>query len=121
MLRLDCPHATLAVGQYAVILEVSLGPGKLRHQFLFRRLPQQCWVCVLVRAERKPYLSESDVTAYLSEGLAGLSSFMTEDDLATAGYVSSSSFASALEQYLSDYGGETIYNAISQYINPQAE
>lgn len=68
-----------------------------------------------------PYLSESDVTAYLSEGLAGLSSFMTEDDLATAGYVSSSSFASALEQYLSDYGGETIYNAISQYINPQAE
>ena len=66
-----------------------------------------------------PYLSESDVEAYLSEGLAGLSSFMTEDDLTEAGYVSSSSFAAALAAYLSEYGGETIYNAISQYINPE--
>ena len=66
------------------------------------------------------YLSESDVTAYVSEGLAVLSEFMTEEDLVSAGYVSSSSFAAALAAYLSDYGGETIYNAISQYINPES-
>ena len=45
---------------------------------------------------------------------------MTETDLADGGYVSSSSFAAALAAYLSDYGGETIYNAISQYINPES-
>ncbi len=66
------------------------------------------------------YLSESDVTYYVSEGLAVLSEFMRESDLETAGYVSSSSFAAALAAYLSDYGGETIYNAISQYINPES-
>ena len=31
-----------------------------------------------------------------------------------------SCFAAALAAYLSDYGGETIYNAISQYINPES-
>ena len=67
-----------------------------------------------------PYLSEADISPYLSEGIAGLSNFMTETDLADGGYVSSSSFAAALASYLSDYGGETIYNAISQYINPES-
>lgn len=67
-----------------------------------------------------PYLSESDISPYLSEGLAGLANFMTETDLADGGYVSSSSFAAALAAYLSEYGGETIYDAISQYIHPES-
>ena len=65
------------------------------------------------------YLSESDISAYLSEGLAGLDNLLSATDLVEAGYVSSSSFAAALEAYLSDYGGETIYDAISQYIHPE--
>ena len=65
------------------------------------------------------YLSEADISPYLSEGIAGLADFMTEDDLSEAGYVSSSSFAAALAAYLSEYGGETIYDAISQYIHPE--
>ena len=48
-----------------------------------------------------------------------MSEFMTEEDLAEGGYVSSSSFAAALAAYLSEYGGETIYDAISQYIHPE--
>ena len=67
-----------------------------------------------------PYLSESDISPYLSEGIAGLSNFMTATDLADGGYVSSSSFAAALAAYLSEYGGETIYDAISQYIHPES-
>ena len=63
------------------------------------------------------YLSDADISPYLSEGIAGLSNFMTEDDLSEGGYVSSSSFAAALAAYLSEYGGQTIYDAISQYIN----
>ena len=45
---------------------------------------------------------------------------MSEADLESAGYVSSSSFAAALAAYLSEYGGQTIYDAISQYINPES-
>jgi hypothetical protein len=65
------------------------------------------------------YLSESDISSYLSEGLAGLENLLSETDLEEAGYVSSSSFAAALAAYLSEYGGETIYDAISQYIHPE--
>ena len=65
------------------------------------------------------YLSESDISNYLSEGLAGLDNLLSATDLVDAGYVSSSSFAAALEAYLSDYGGEMIYDAISQYIHPE--
>ena len=64
------------------------------------------------------YLSDSDVSSYLSEGLAGLTNLLSEGDLASGGYVSSSSFAAALEAYLTENGGQTIYDAISQYINP---
>ena len=63
------------------------------------------------------YLSNPDIEPYLSEGLAGLGNLLSAADLDEAGYVSSSSFAAALEAYLSEYGGQTIYDAISQYIN----
>ena len=65
------------------------------------------------------YVSQSDISSYLSEGLAGLGNLLSAADLDEAGYVSSSSFAAALEAYLSDYGGETIYDAISQYIHQE--
>lgn len=64
------------------------------------------------------YLSDSDVSSYLSEGLAGLVNLLSASDLDAGGYVSSSSFAAALEAYLTENGGQTIYDAISQYINP---
>ena len=64
------------------------------------------------------YLSDSDVSSYLSEGLAGLVNLLSASDLDAGGYVSSSSFAAALEAYLSEYGGQTIYDAISQYLSP---
>ena len=60
-----------------------------------------------------------DSAAYLSEGIAGLTNLLSEGDLDAGGYVSSSSFAAALAAYLSEYGGETIYDAISQYIHPE--
>ena len=63
------------------------------------------------------YLSNPDIEPYLSEGLAGLGNLLSAADLDEAGYVSSSSFAAALEAYLTEYGGQTIYDAISQYIN----
>ena len=63
------------------------------------------------------YLSNPDIEPYLSEGLAGLGNLLSAADLDEAGYVSSSSFAAALEAYLTEYGGQTIFDAISQYIN----
>ena len=41
------------------------------------------------------------------------------DYLDVQGHVSDSSFSDALSHYLSEYGGRVIYDAISQYINPQ--
>ena len=66
------------------------------------------------------YMSESDVTAYLSEVLPdALSDYLSSTDIGT--YLSEallgSAFADAMQNYLSEYGGEVIYNAISQYIN----
>ena len=54
------------------------------------------------------YLSEADISPYLSEGLASLSDVLRSSD-----------FASAMSNYLLENGGEAIYSAISQYINPQ--
>ena len=48
------------------------------------------------------YMKRSDLDPYLSE----------------AGAVLNSNFSTAFEDYLSVYGGEEIYNAISQYLNP---
>ena len=64
------------------------------------------------------YLTDSDVSQYLSEGIAGLVNLLSEGDLDSGGYVSSSSFAAAMQAYLSEYGGQTIYDAISQYLSP---
>ena len=65
------------------------------------------------------YVSQSDVSSYLSEGLAGLGNLLSAADLEGGGYVSSSNFAAALGAYLEEYGGETIYDAISQYIHQE--
>ena len=65
------------------------------------------------------YLSNPDIEPYLSEGLAGLGNLLSAADLDEAGYVSSSSFATALEAYLTEYGGQTIFDAISQFINQE--
>ena len=58
-------------------------------------------------------------TSYLSEVLSDyLSASDFEPYLSEAGVVTYEKFPDALECYLSDYGGEVIYNAISQYIHP---
>ena len=85
------------------------------------------------------YLSNSDIESYLSEGISGLALLVKQDELSAymsealddyvsdsylsevlASYVSETAFSQVMEDYLS-VNGETVYNAISQYINPQAQ
>ena len=85
------------------------------------------------------YLSDPDIKSYLSEGISGLALLVKQDELSTymsealddyvsdsylsedlASYVSETAFSQVMEDYLS-VNGETVYNAISQYINPQAQ
>ena len=65
------------------------------------------------------YLSEPDFSDYLSEGLGALSTFVSLDEMneALGSYVSEDSLSTAMENYLAAYA-ETVFNAISQYINP---
>lgn len=55
------------------------------------------------------YITSSALDSYLSENLGPYLSENLE--------ISSSTFAAALSAYISDYGGQTIFDAISQYIN----
>ena len=78
------------------------------------------------------YISSSEIGDYLSEALSDyvsstylsevLNDYLSISDLdpylSEAGVVTYEKFPDALECYLSDYGGEVIYNAISQYIHP---
>ena len=69
--------------------------------------------------ELSSILSSYVDSSYLSEELGG---YVTDEYLSEVlgYYVSEAAFSQAMEDYLS-VNGETVYNAISQYINPQAE
>lgn len=71
------------------------------------------------------YLSDA-ISDFVSESCLSdaISDFMRRSDmdsyLSEAGCVTDNNFGSALGTYLSEYGGLVIYNAISQYINPES-
>jgi hypothetical protein len=60
------------------------------------------------------YVSDSYLSEVLSDYISG-SDFGTY--LSEAGAVLNDNFSAAMVYYLSEYGGEGIYNAISQYIH----
>ena len=68
------------------------------------------------------FVKSSELSDYFSEAL---SDYVRSDEfgsyLSEVGAVTEDNFSSALGYYLSEYGGEVIYNAISQYINSEEE